>query len=113
MNLNIYKCLLTVEENKSTFEDDIESPDPLLEINVILTLRVEILEDPVHNDVLGHVQLVMEKLSELFPVNFPSMIITLLDNVVNNYHHHHSLSPSLTRMLACMSDSRSISASVK
>ena len=63
-----------------TFKDDIKPCDPLLEINVILTLSVEIFEDPVHDDVLGHVKFVMKKLPKFLPINFSTMIITSLED---------------------------------
>ena len=47
-----------------TFEDDIEADYPLLQINVIRGLGVEVFEDPVHDDLLAQVQIVVKELSE-------------------------------------------------
>ena len=71
-----------------TFEDDIKSCDPLLEINVILTLRVEVFEDPVHDDVLCHVKFVMKKLPKFLPINFSTMIITFLED--DQFYHSNT-----------------------
>ena len=46
------------------FKDDIPAYNPLLQINVICRLGVEVFEDPVHDDLLTQVQIVVKELSE-------------------------------------------------
>ena len=47
-----------------TFEYNIEANYPFFQINIILCLGVEIFEDPVHDDLLAQVQIVVKELSE-------------------------------------------------
>ena len=52
----------------STFEEDAEAEDPLLPVDVAVVVGVEALEDPVEEDVVRHVERVVEELAEPRPV---------------------------------------------
>ena len=52
-----------------TFKEDIETNDPLVPGDVSIIVGVEILEDPVHQDVISHVEAAVEKLTEQFPIH--------------------------------------------
>ena len=51
-----------------TFEEDAEAEDPLLPVDVAVVVGVEALEDPVEEDVVRHVERVVEELAEPRPV---------------------------------------------
>ena len=51
-----------------TFDEDIESHHPLLVIYVISRILVEIFEDPVHYNIVRDVEVFMQKLSKLLPI---------------------------------------------
>ena len=62
-----------------TFQDDIESKDPLLKIYVILSLCVEVFVNSVHDDVICQVKIVMEEFSKLFPINLSTIVVAFLE----------------------------------
>ena len=61
-----------------TFEEDIESYYPLLQVNVICRLCVEVFEDPVHNDFLAQVQIVVKELSKPSSRNLTGVVPIIL-----------------------------------
>ena len=52
-----------------TFEEDIETNDPFISGDVPVIIGVEVLEYPVHENVVGHVKATVEELPEQFPVH--------------------------------------------
>ena len=52
-----------------SLQQDVQAHDPLLPGDRAIALRVEELEDPVHQDVVGHVEGVVEKLAERVSVH--------------------------------------------
>ena len=61
-----------------TFEYDIEADDPFLEINVICWLGVEVFEDPVHDDLLAQVQIVVKELSEFLSCDLTGVVALII-----------------------------------
>ena len=57
---------------------DIEANYPFLQINVILCLGVEVFEDPVHDDLLAQVQIVVKELSESPSGDLTGVVLTVL-----------------------------------
>ena len=51
-----------------TFDEDIEACDPFLMVNVVCGVFVKIFKDPIHNHVIRNVEVFMEKLSKLLPI---------------------------------------------
>ena len=52
-----------------SLQQDVQAHDPLLPGDRAVALRVEELEDPVHQDVVGHVEGVVEELAECVSVH--------------------------------------------
>ena len=52
-----------------SLQQDVQAHDPLLPGDRAIALRVEELEDPVHQDVVGHVEGVVEELAERVSVH--------------------------------------------
>ena len=57
------------EQKQKTFEENIESNDPFISGDVPVVSRVEIFEDPVQQNVVGHVEAPVEELPEDLPVH--------------------------------------------
>ena len=49
---------------RGSLQENIQSQDPLLSSDRPVALRVKELEDPVHEDVVRHVERIVEELSE-------------------------------------------------
>ena len=49
---------------RGSLQENIQPQDPLLSSDRPVALRVKELEDPVHEDVVRHVECIVEKLSE-------------------------------------------------
>ena len=62
-----------------TFKYDIEANYPFLQINVICWLGVEVFEDPVHDDLLTQVQIVVKKLSEFPSCDLAAVVLIILE----------------------------------
>ena len=52
-----------------TFEENIESHHPFIPGDIPVVIGVEILEDPVHQNVVRHVETPVEELPEDLPVH--------------------------------------------
>ena len=61
-----------------TFEYDIKANYPFLQINVIRRLGVEVFEDPVHDDLLAQVKIVVKELSELSSCDLIGVVVLVI-----------------------------------
>ena len=70
--INVYRFQIL------TLENDIEPLDPLLEVDVVPGLGVEVFVDPVHDHVLRHLQVLVQELPEPLPVNLAAVVVAFL-----------------------------------
>ena len=61
-----------------TFQYDIETDNPFLEINIIRALSVKVFEDPVHNNLLAQIQIVVQELSEPPSCDLAGVVLIIL-----------------------------------
>ena len=61
-----------------TFKENVKSHDPLVPSDVSIIVSVKVFEDPVHQDVIGHVEAGMKELSEQFSVHVPLLAAVCL-----------------------------------
>ena len=71
-----------------TSEKDVQPKDPLLPGDQPVVQRVKVLEDPVHQDVVRHLEDVVEELPEgvpVHPVNLLSVMAVQLEQDLDKY----------------------------
>ena len=81
--INVYRFQIL------TLENDIEPLDPLLEVDVVPGLGVEVFVDSVHDHVLRHLQVLVQELPEPLPVNLAAVVVAFLQYSYRFYTTRH------------------------